>query len=325
MRQPNRLASGGSRIDRSQTITFTFDGESYIGHQGDTLASALLAHGVTLMGRSFKYHRPRGCLTCGSEEPNAIMELRSGARREPNTRATMVELYEGLEAKSQNRWPSLKFDVQSINQLLSPWLTAGFYYKTFMWPKSFWEPVYEKFIRRSAGLGAASTEADPDTYEHSHAHCDVLVVGGGPAGMAAALSAGRTGARVMLAEEQAAIGGSVSPEHDRIDGKSAGEWMAAAEAELASLDNVTLMPCTCIFGYYDHNVLAALERVNDHLVEPPEGQPRQRMWTLRAKQVVLACGSHERALTFDDNDKPGVMLSGAVRKFVERYGVTPGR
>ena len=325
MSQPNRLASGGSRIDRSKTIRFTFDGESYTGHQGDTLASALLANGVTLMGRSFKYHRPRGCLTCGSEEPNAIMELRSGARREPNTRATMAELYEGLEAKSQNRWPSLKFDVQSVNQLVSPFLTAGFYYKTFMWPKSFWEPVYEKFIRRSAGLGAASTDADPDTYEHSHAHCDVLIVGGGPAGMAAALSAGRTGARVILAEEQAAFGGSASPEHDRIDGKSAGEWMTAAEVELAALDNVTLMPRTCIFGYYDHNVLAALERVNDHLAEPPEGQPRQRMWTIRSKQVVLACGSHERTLTSDDNDKPGVMLAGAVRKFVERYGVTPGQ
>ena len=324
MTQSNRIPSGGYRLDRSRTINFTFDGKTYQGHPGDTLASALLANGVTLMGRSFKYHRPRGCLTAGSEEPNAIVELRDGARREPNTRATMAELYEGLTATSQNRWPSLKFDVQSVNQLLSPWLTAGFYYKTFMWPKSFWEPVYEKFIRKSAGLGAAATDADPDTYEHSHAHCDVLIVGGGVAGLAAALAAGRSGVRTILVEEQAALGGATSPLDD-VDGQTALDWIAETEAELAALDNVTIMTRTCLFGYYDHNVLAALERVSDHLAEPAEGQPRQRMWTIRAKEVVLACGSHERAMVFDNNDKPGVMLSTAVRKFVEQYAAAPAR
>ena len=197
MTQSNRLPEGGT-INREKPLTFRFDGKSFKGFEGDTLASALLAnvhppHGT----QSFKYHRPRGCITADSHEPNAIVELRSGARREPNTRATMAELYDGLEAKSQNARPSLKFDFLSFNQLLSPFLTAGFYYKTFMWPASFWEPVYEKFIRNAAGLGRAATEPDPDTYEHSHAHCDVLVVGAGPAGLAAAKSAGKTGARVI--------------------------------------------------------------------------------------------------------------------------------
>lgn len=321
----NRVSVGGSRIDRSKEVRFTFDGQSYTGFEGDTLASALLANGVTLMGRSFKYHRPRGCLTAGSEEPNAIVELRSGARREPNTRATMAELYNGLDAQSQNRFPSLKFDIQAINQLLSPFLTAGFYYKTFMWPSSFWEPVYEKFIRKSAGLGKAATQADPDTYEHSHGHCDVLVVGAGVAGLSAALSAGRSGARVILVEEQVAAGGMTSTATDFIDGKPSDEWVAQALDELAGMANVTVRTRTTLFGYYDHNVLAALERVSDHLEVPEAHQPRQRLWTLRAGQVVLACGSHERAMVFDNNDMPGVMLSGAVRAFVERYGAAPGK
>ena len=320
----HRLNKGGLLINRSKPLNFSFDGKSYQGFEGDTLASALLANGVTLMGRSFKYHRPRGCLSAGSEEPNAIVEMRSGARREPNTRATIAELYEGLEAKSQNRFPSLAFDVQSVNQLLSPFLTAGFYYKTFMWPASFWEPIYEKIIRRSAGLGSAAVEPDPDTYEHSHDHCDVLVVGGGPSGLAAALSAAKSGGRVILAEEQMAFGGMVSPT-DKIDGKAANMWVAEAISKLEGMENVTIMPRTTVFGYYDHNVMAALERVSDHVKEPAEGMPRQRLWTLRAKEVVLACGSHERAMTFDNNDKPGVMLNNAVRTFVEKFGVSPGK
>ncbi len=322
--QKNRLTSGGA-INRSKPVSFTFDAKQYQGFAGDTLASALIANDVALMGRSFKYHRPRGCLTAGSEEPNALVEMRTGARREPNTRATMVEIYDNLQASSQNRFPSLRFDVQSVNQLFGRFLTAGFYYKTFMWPTSFWEPVYEKFIRRSAGLGRAANEPDPDTYEHAHEHCDVLVVGAGPTGIAAALAAGKTGARVILVEENSFLGGNLCLERDRVNGKPAAEWIAASSARLAKMNNVKIMPRTVLFGYYDHNVLAALERVNDHVDVPPDHQPRQRMWTLRARQVVIACGSQERPMVFDNNDLPGVMLSSAVRRFVDRYASVPGK
>lgn len=324
-----RTSKAGARLNRDKKIVFKFDGKIYHGFEGDTLASALIANGVKLMGRSFKYHRPRGCLTAGSEEPNAIVELRTDASREPNARATMIEIYDGLEAHSQNRFPSLKFDIQSINQLLSPFLTAGFYYKTFMWPASFWEPVYEKFIRRSAGLGKAATEPDPDTYEHAHLHCDILIVGAGPSGLAAAKAAtssgANSGARVVIAEEQSDTGGMVSSELDQIDGVSAISWCQKTLAELRTHQNVTFMPRTVVFGYYDHNVMAALERVSDHLLKPDQDQPRQRLWTIRAKQVILACGSQERPLVFDNNDLPGVMLSSAARAFVERYAALPGK
>ncbi len=325
MNEMNRLDVGGTAINRRKPLQFSFDGKTYSGFEGDTLASALLANGVVLMGRSFKYHRPRGCLTAGSSEPNAIVELRDGARREANTRATTIELYDGLVAQSQNRFPSLRFDLQSINQLFSPFLTAGFYYKTFMWPPSFWELVYEKLIRNAAGLGRASNDPDPDRYEHAHAHCDVLIVGGGAAGIAAARGAAATGARVILAEEQAVMGGMTAPKKDTIDGTPAGRWQKNMLAELAALDNVTIMPRTVVFGYYDGNVLAALERVSDHLPVPPPHMPRQKLWAIRAKQVVLACGSQERPLVFADNDRPGVILSGAARTFIERYGVLVGR
>ncbi|MEM9277357.1 MAG: sarcosine oxidase subunit alpha family protein [Pseudomonadota bacterium] len=324
MSQKNRLPNGGTII-RERPVTFSFDGKSYSGFEGDTLASALLANGVHLMGRSFKYHRPRGCISADSHEPNAIVELRTGARREPNTRATTAELYDGLEAKSQNAWPSLKFDYLSFNQLLSPFLTAGFYYKTFMWPASFWEPIYEKIIRNAAGLGSAATEPDPDTYEHAHAHCDVLIAGAGPAGLAAALSAGKTGARVILVEENAFLGGQLALDHDKINGKPAADWIAEAEARLSKMTNVTVMTRTVLFGYYDHNVMAALERVNDHVAVPQNHEPRQRMWTIRAKEVVIASGSQERPMVFDNNDKPGVMLTTAVRRYVDRFAVAPGR
>ena len=328
MSQPNRLDKMlpvAVDIDADDPVRFTFDGKEYYGVAGDTLASALLANGVKLMGRSFKYHRPRGVVTAGSEEPNAIVELRSAARREPNTRATMIELYDGLDARSQNRFPSLKFDVMSVNQLYSRFLTAGFYYKTFMWPASFWEPVYEKFIRRSAGLGSAATEPDPDHYEHSHLHTDVAVIGAGPAGIAAALAAGEAGARVLLVEEKATPGGALVFAADEVDGMPAAQWVSQSMKRLAAMPNVTIKLRTALFGYYDSNVLAALERVNDHVAKPPKHQPRQRMWTIRARHVVLCCGAHERPMLFHNNDKPGVMLSSAVRQYVDRFAVSPGK
>ncbi|MBM3519623.1 MAG: FAD-dependent oxidoreductase, partial [Alphaproteobacteria bacterium] len=277
-----RLATGGL-IDRAKPLHFTFDGKAFDGLAGDTLASALIANGVHLMGRSFKYHRPRGVISAGASEPNALVELREGGRKEANTRATMIELYEGLVARSQNRWPSLGFDIGAVNSLASKIFVAGFYYKTFMWPKSFWEKIYEPMIRRAAGLGAASKDADPDKYEKAYAHCDLLVIGSGPAGLMAALTAGRSGARVILADEGSALGGSLLFEREEIGGQSGLDWAQATIAELASLPNVTLMPRTTIFGWYDGNIFGAAERVNDHLAEPSPYEPRQRYWRVLAK------------------------------------------
>jgi sarcosine oxidase subunit alpha len=321
--QTHRAAQGGI-VDRSRTIGFTFDGKRYEGHVGDTLASALLANGVHLVGRSFKYHRPRGILTAGSEEPNALIQLGDGPKTEPNLRATQIELFDGLVASSQNRWPSLNFDIGSINNLLSRYFPAGFYYKTFMWPPSFWMK-YEYFIRRAAGLGKAPEAPDPDRYSKTFAHCDVLVVGAGPAGLAAALAAGRAGARVILADEQAQMGGSLLASTDQIEGKPAGEWVADALSELGRMPDVRLLPRTNAFGYYDHNYLTLMERVTSHLASPASHLPRQRLWRVRAKQVVLATGAIERPLVFADNDRPGIMLANAVSTYVRRYGVLPGR
>jgi sarcosine oxidase subunit alpha len=325
-RQPSVLRlPGDGAIHRDRPLVFTFDQKAYSGFAGDTLASALLAAGVKVVARSFKYHRPRGILTAGSEEPNALIELRSGARREPNTRATVAELYDGLEARSQNRWPSLAFDVGAINSLLSPLFVAGFYYKTFMWPAAFWEKLYEPTIRRAAGLGRASFEADPDTYEKAHLHCDVLVIGGGPAGLAAALHAGRSGARVVLCDEDFLLGGRLNTERQEIDGASAVEWARRAEAELASLPEVRILRRTTVFGAYDGNTFGALERVSDHLPVPAAHQPRQRLWKIVAKRTVLAAGAIERPLVFGNNDRPGVMMAAAVRTYVNRFRVAPGR
>ncbi|WP_259782279.1 sarcosine oxidase subunit alpha family protein [Aestuariispira ectoiniformans] len=325
MSQQNRLSTGG-RVDRSRKVRFTFEGKSYEGFAGDTLASALLANNVHLVGRSFKYHRPRGVLTAGSEEPNAIVQLGTGARTEPNTRAPMIELYDGLNANPQNCWPSVNSDIGEINNKLSRFFPAGFYYKTFMWPKSMWMK-YEEVIRHSAGMGVAPTEEDPDSYATKHVHCDVLVAGGGPAGLAAALAAGRSGARVIIADEHGEFGGSLLGDADAtIDGKPAMEWVASAVEELKAMEEVTVLPRTTVTAYYDHNFLTALERVTDHLGPQDNTDiPRQRFWQIRAKEVVIAQGSVERPMLFGDNDRPGVMLASAVRTYINRFGVLPGR
>lgn len=322
--QTFRVISGNG-VDTSQSLHFSFDGKAYTGHPGDTLASALLAHGVRLFGRSFKYHRPRGLLSAGPEEPNALVELRDGARREPNTRATVVELFDGLNASSQNRWPSLSFDALGMNGLFSSVLGAGFYYKTFMWPASFWEKLYEPMIRRAAGLGRAADEADPDPYEKATAFCDVLVVGSGPAGLAAALAAGRSGARVILCEQDALPGGRLRDESATLDGKAGWQWAEQVRQELAGMPEVRVMTRACVFGAYDGGTYGALERVADHVTIPKDGQPRQRLWRIIARECVMATGAIERPVVFPNNDRPGVMLAGAVRTYLNRFGVSPGR
>ncbi|MEQ1669451.1 MAG: 2Fe-2S iron-sulfur cluster-binding protein, partial [Hyphomicrobium sp.] len=322
--QRHRMPVGGL-IDRSRKIRFAFDGVNYAGYAGDTLASALLANGVKLTGRSFKYHRPRGIMSAGSEEPNALVELRTGAYREANTKATTIEIFEGLKASSQNRWPSLAFDVMAINSLLSPVFVAGFYYKTFMWPAALWEKLYEPLIRRAAGLGRASAQSDPDTYEKATAFCDVLVIGGGTAGLTAALQAGRSGARVLLADENATLGGRAIDDGADIDGLPAAQWVSSAITELASLKNVRVFKRTTVFGAYDGGTFGAVERVSDHLAKAPTGQPRQRLWHVVAKQSIVAAGATERPIVFANNDRPGVMLAGAVRTYINRYGVRPGQ
>jgi len=321
--QDNRIAGG--QIDRSRSLRFTFDGLPYLGHPGDTLASALLANGVRLMGRSFKYHRPRGPIAAGSEEPNALVELRSGARREPNTRATTVEVFDGLEAQSQNRWPSLRFDALSVNDRLSPFFAAGFYYKTFMWPAAFWEKVYEPLIRRAAGLGSLSLQEDPDACDKGFLHCDLLIIGAGPAGLAAALTAGRSGARVILADEDFRMGGRLNAETHAIGGQSGADWAAQAVVELSQMATVRLLPRTTVLGAYDHGIYSAVERVSDHLAEPLPGKPRQTLWRIYSRRAILCGGAIERPIAFADNDRPGILLAGALRAYANRWGVAVGQ
>ena len=331
MTQPFRASAGG-RIDRAATLGFSFDGQRLLGHPGDTLASALLANGVHLMGRSFKYHRARGVLAAGSEEPNALVDIdRGNGRSAPNLRATQVELFEGLQAKSQNRWPSLRFDIGAINGLASPLLGAGFYYKTFMGPSfipraALWTKLFEPVIRQAAGLGHAPKLPDPDRYTNSFAHCEVLVVGSGPAGLAAAQSAAASGGRVILCDEQSEFGGSLLSETEAtIEGLPAQDWVAQTLADLARHERVTLLPRTQAFGYFAQNYVALAQRLTDHLASPDPDAPREKLWQVRAKQVVLATGAHERPLVFPDNDRPGIMLAGAAHTYLTRYGVMPGK
>jgi sarcosine oxidase, subunit alpha len=318
------------RVDRTRPVRFTFDGRALTGFHGDTLASALLRNGIHLVGRSFKYHRPRGILAAGSEEPNALVGVRrDDARYTPNLRATQVEIYDGLEAHSQNRWPSLSFDVGAINNMLSPFIPAGFYYKTFMWPRGAWKSLYEPRIREAAGLGVSPKLADPDRYTNRFAHCDVLVVGAGPAGISAALAAASSGARVIICDEQPELGGSLLSESaaeplSAIEELPPSAWLARSIETLTRNPRVTVLSRTTAFGYFPHNMVGLNQRLTDHQAQPHPESPRERQWQVRAKEVVLAQGAIERPLVFPGNDRPGIMLAGAVRTFVNRYGVTPG-
>ncbi len=323
MSQSHRTTEGG-RIDRSQRLMFNFNGKRYWGYKGDTLASALLANGVHLIARSFKYHRPRGIMAAGAEDPCGMVQLREGERTEPNIRATQVELYDGLVANSQNCWPSVNFDVNSVNNLFNRLMPGGFYYKTFMWPRFMWM-TYEEIIRHAAGMGKAPTERDPDRYEHMHAHCDVLVVGAGPAGLMAAKSAAASGARVMIADENTEFGGALRGRNETIGGKPAMDWVAEVRAELDAMDDVTVLRRTTVASYYDHNMLVLNEHTGDHLPTADGFVPRQRNWKVWAKQVVLATGSIERPMVFGNNDLPGVMLTSAAATYANQYGVLPGR
>jgi methylglutamate dehydrogenase subunit C len=318
-----RLKSGG-RIDRGKTLRFRFEGHGHSGYPGDTLASALLAEGAGLMGRSFKYHRPRSVVTAGASEPNALMTIGQGGLREPNARATMVELFDGLVAESQNRWPSLAFDVGAVNGLFSSFLSAGFYYKTFMWPAALWERFYEPLIRGAAGLGRAGYETDPDRYEKVWAHCDLLIVGAGPAGLAAALTAARSGAEVLVIDEGAEPGGSLLSEIATIGGRSADETLGQMLAELRASPNARLLPRTTAVGWYDDMVFGALERVQKHVAAPNNAEPVERFWRIAARRALLCTGAEERPIVFGGNDRPGVMLAEAGLAYARRYGVAVG-
>ncbi|MCI2398586.1 sarcosine oxidase subunit alpha family protein [Aliiroseovarius subalbicans] len=315
---------GKGLINRAAPLRFTFDGAGVTGFEGDTVASALLAQGTKLMGRSFKYHRPRGVMTMGSEEPNALVTTGRGAGQTPNVRATMQEAFEGLEVRAQNAWPSLDFDLLAANDLLSPFFSAGFYYKTFMWPAKFWEKLYEPMIRRAAGLGALSGEPDTGLYEKAFAFCDILVIGAGPAGLMAALTAGRAGADVILADEDARMGGRLLAESHEIDGKPGPVWVDEVLDELEAMGNVRLMTRTSVTGAHDDGTYGALERVGLHMADPG-ARPLETFWRIHTKRAVLAAGALERPIAFPDNDRPGVMMAGAVRGYLNRFGVAAGQ
>ena len=319
-----RTTAGGSRIDRTKPVRFQFNGRSYEGFAGDTLASAVLAAGDTVLSRSWKYHRPRSIVSSGIEEPSALVQLESGSRTIPNAKMPEVELYEGLLAESVNPWPNPIGKLLSINRWFTPLFPAGFYYKTFMWPTRAWM-WYEHFIRKAGGLGAAPTEEDHDRYVHQNIHCDVLVAGGGVAGLAAALSAGRSGARVILADLGAHLGGCAHRLQGNIGGKSVSEWVQQAERELVAMPEVRIIRRGVVFGAHDHNFFTIREALTDHLPLAQRKGFRERLWRVRAARVVLATGAHERPMVFGNNDLPGVMLSSAMADYAALYGVCVGR
>ncbi|WP_277187465.1 sarcosine oxidase subunit alpha family protein [Caballeronia sp. BR00000012568055] len=323
MSQKDRLGMGG-RINRAIPVTFTFNGKTYQGFEGDTLASALLANGERFVARSWKYHRPRGIITAGVEEPNAVVQLETGAYTVPNARATEVELYQGLVATSVNAKPSIENDRMAVNQKIARFIPAGFYYKTFMWPRKFW-PKYEEVIRDAAGLGEAPKQLDADRYDKCFAHCDVLVVGGGPSGLAAAHAAGLSGARVILVDDQRELGGSLLSCRAEIDGKPAIQWVQKVEAELRKMPDVKILSRSTAFGYQDHNLVTITQRLTEHLPVSRRQGTRELMWKVRAKRVILATGAHERPIVFGNNDLPGIMLASAVSTYLHRYAVMPGR
>ena len=318
-----RLEHGG-RIARERVLNFTFNGRVLRGFAGDTLASALLANGVDLVARSWKYHRPRGVLSAGVEEPNALVQLFEGGRTVPNARATEVELVDGLVARSVNAHPSVEFDARALNGWFSRLMPAGFYYKTFMASQAAWH-FFERHIRRASGLGEAPVVADAGRYDKRFAHCDVLIVGGGIAGLCAALAAGRTGARVVVCDEQSEPGGWLLSSDEPVDGLSAAQWVARSLARLAEMPEVRVLSRTTAFGYHDHDFVTLAERRADHLPVAAAPAVRERLWKVRARQVVLATGAHERPLVFARNDLPGVMLASAVSTYLRRYAVMPGR
>ena len=324
MSQPFRLNKEGL-INRNKKISFTFNGKKLFGYEGDTIASALIANGIHLVGRSFKYHRPRGFFGAGVEEPNAKLQVEFNGHSEPNVNATEMELVEGLSATSQNCWPSVNFDVGAINNFLKMFFPAGFYYKTFMWPKSFWYKIYEPFIRKAAGLGVASIEKDKERYEHKFEYCDLLVTGSGPSGLASAYAAAKNGAKVILAEDKPRFGGTLLTDDVSIDNLSGKDWAEKIISELKSMPNVTVKNRSQVFGYYDHNMLVMFERVSDHLEKKSKFTPRQRLWYIRAKETILSTGSIERPIVFGNNDTPGIFLSAAAKEYMKVYGVLVGK
>ncbi len=324
MSEKFRLDKGGL-INRNKKISFKFNGKKYFGYAGDTLASALLANGVHLVGRSFKYHRPRGFFGAGVDEPYAIVQMNRNNEVDPNVRATEQELFEGLEAKSVNCWPNVDFDIGAINNFLGKFFPAGFYYKTFMWPKSFWYNLYEPIIRKAAGFGAASIKHDKEKYEHKYEYCDLLITGSGPSGLASAYAAAQNGAKVILAEDKSRFGGSLLTSDVTIGNQSGQEWAEKIISELKSMPNVVVKNRSQVFGYYDHNMLVMSERISDHLPKTEKYSPKQRLWYIRAKEVIISSGSIERPLVFGNNDTPGVMLSSAAKEYLKVYGVLVGK